>query len=187
MIGASVGMQAYGSYQQYKAQKDIAASNQVIAQQEAKAEAVRQQAMELDARRRSNEMLRQEQRARAMALATSTVQGLGQGSSSLGGAYGQISGQTGVNMLGVSQNLGMGREMFGINQAISQQRIMQAGYQGQAARGSGLASMGSSLLGVAPQFSALMGGYNPQSLSGGYGYNQGYGEYVNWQGRGAIY
>lgn len=179
MVGASVAMTAFGAIQSTKAQKDIAASNKVIAEQEAKAEAVRQKAMELDARRRTTEMLRQEQRARAMALATSTAQGAGTQSSGLQGGYGQISGQTGVNMLGVQQNLGFGRELFGINQGISQQRMFQADYQSQAAFGRGLSSLGSSLLGVAPQFSALMGGYNPQGNSTGYWYgpynnNEGY-------------
>lgn len=183
-VGAAVGLQAYGSYKQTDAAKKLSESQQVVAQQEAKAEEVRMRAMELDARRRTTEMLRQEQRARAMALATSTAQGAGTQSSGLQGGYGQIAGQSGVNMLGVQQNLGFGRELFGINQGISQQRFLQAGYSGQAAMGRGYSALGSSLLGVAPQFSALTQGWGQKQQNP---YMQGYGEYINWQGRGAIY
>jgi hypothetical protein len=43
--------------------------------------------------------------------------------SGLQGAYGQISGQSGVNLLGIRQNLELGRNIFDINAGISQQQI----------------------------------------------------------------
>lgn len=86
-------------------------------------------AMELDARRQQLEVVRNQQRGRALALTTGVAQG-GQGfvggSSARGGAYGQASGQTGVNLLGIQQNLEIGRNIFGLNQGISDSRVAQA-------------------------------------------------------------
>lgn len=79
-------------------------------------------AMETAARRDQLEIFRQQQRARATGLVAATAQGA-QGGSGLQGAYGQISGQTGVNLLGVLQNLEIGRNIFGLNEGISNKRI----------------------------------------------------------------
>lgn len=87
------------------------------------------QAMELGARRQSLEIIRNQQRGRALALTANVAQGGSgavRGSSALQGAYGQIGGQTGVNMLGVSQNLQIGRDIFTANQNISNNRIDSA-------------------------------------------------------------
>src|SRR5690349_12770116 len=81
---------------------------------EQQTEAQRFAAMELDARRQSLEAIRQGQRARALGLTAATQQGAGFGSG-LQGGYGQISGQTNQNLLGVGQNLEIGRNIFGIN------------------------------------------------------------------------
>lgn len=108
------------------ASRDIQTST--IAQEQRIQESNRQ-AMELGARRQSLEIIRQQQRGRALALATNVSQGGSgavNGSSALQGAYGQIGGQTGVNMLGVSQNLQIGRDIFTANQNISQNRIDSA-------------------------------------------------------------
>lgn len=99
-----------------------------IAQEQAVQESNRQ-AMELGARRQSLEIIRQQQRGRALALTANVAQGGSgavNGSSALQGAYGQIGGQTGVNMLGVSQNLQIGRDIFTANQNISNNRIDSA-------------------------------------------------------------
>lgn len=86
------------------------------------------QAMEIGARRQQLEIIRNQQRARSLALSTANSQlGQGaQGSSALGGAYGQISGQTGVNILGVQQNLALGRDIYGLNQQVTGKNVEQA-------------------------------------------------------------
>lgn len=113
-------------------QQSIAASNQSyginqnIITSEQGVEQQKQNAMELDARRQQMEIIRNQQRGRALSLATGVAQGGGGfvgGSSARGGAYGQISGQTGVNLLGVQQQLEVGRNIFGLNTNISNQRI----------------------------------------------------------------
>jgi hypothetical protein len=102
-------------------------ANKQIADQQA-INTQNQTAMELDARRQQMQDVRTAQQARAMSLATGVAQGgsgfVG-GSSARGGAYGEISGQSNVNLLGVSQNLQIGETIFGLNTDISNQKIAQ--------------------------------------------------------------
>lgn len=94
------------------------AINQGIVGEQREIEATKRQAMEVDARRQQLEIIRNQQRGRALGLTTATSQGAQRGSG-LQGGYGQISGQTGVNLLGVQQNLQAGRAIFDSNAAIS--------------------------------------------------------------------
>lgn len=97
------------------ASRDI---NQGIVAQQKNIEATKRQAMEVDARRQQLEIIRNQQRGRALGLTTATAQGASKGSG-LQGAYGQVSGQTGVNLLGVQQNLEAGRNIFDANSNIT--------------------------------------------------------------------
>lgn len=99
--------------------------NNSTIQAEQSIQAQQAKAMEIDARRQQLEVIRNHQRSRAVALATGIAQG-GQGalgSSAIQGAYGQASGQTGVNLLGIQQNLQIGRDIYGLNQTISGNQI----------------------------------------------------------------
>jgi len=81
-------------------------------------------AMNLDAQRKQLEVVRQAQRARSLALATATAQGANKGgTSALGGAYGQVAGQTNTNLQGIAQNLQIGKNIFGLNAGITNQRV----------------------------------------------------------------
>jgi len=166
IAAAGLGMTAYGTVQQVSAAKRQASFQREIMVQEQRAEAVRMRAMELDARRRQLEVIRNQQRARAMALSTATAQGAGLGSGLFGG-YGQISGQTGTNLLGISQNLGLGQQMFGINSAISQSKIGMAGAASSAVTGAGLSSLGGAFISAMPYLSSLGGSLSSPS-SGAY-------------------
>lgn len=115
------------------------AINQGIVGAQKNIEAQKRQAMEVDARRQQLEIIRGQQRARALGLTNATAQGAGKGSG-LQGGYGQISGQSGVNLLGVQQALQTGENIFGSNAAITdynsqmaqltnQYNIQQAGNQ----------------------------------------------------------
>lgn len=99
-----------------------AAINRNIIQQQQNLEGVKRQAMETDARRQQLEIIRNQQRSRAMALATTNAQGASRGSG-LQGAYAQVSGQSGVNLLGVQQSLDVGRKTYDINANISNQNL----------------------------------------------------------------
>ena len=113
---AGFATSAYGMSKQQSAQKEQARAQQegIAAQQ--RAEASRKQAMELDAMRRRREIVRQNVKARSMALSTATSQGASGGSGLQGGLAG-IEGQTNTNLLGVNQNEAIGADIFSANQA----------------------------------------------------------------------
>lgn len=154
LVAAGVGMAAVGTVSQMNAAKDAKAAQQQQIEAEQRAEALRKQQMEIQARRQNMEIVRNQQRARSMALATATAQGAGLGSG-LQGGYGQIGGQTGLNLLGVSQGLQFGNTMFGINQDISGARMRLADAQSNAAFGAGLSSLGGTMISSAGQISSL--------------------------------
>lgn len=128
----------YASQQQASAQKKALAA-------QAEAERQRQIAMNLDAQRKKREIARQAQAARAQALAVTNAQGASQGSG-LEGAYGAISGQTGVNALGVSQNQEIGNNIFAANRAVGAAQMDAADAQGMGAMFSGISSLGGALV-----------------------------------------
>ena len=120
------------------AQQSIAASNashvlnrdNVLLNQNT--ENQRRQAMELDARRSQLEVIRNQQRGRALGLASATASGSSRGSG-LQGGYGQIQGQSGVNLLGIQQCLEIGRNIFGNNAAITQNNLALGDLENQYA------------------------------------------------------
>lgn len=104
-VGA--GTSVYGAVKSNEANKEKIAAEQ-------QSEDLRKQQMELDASRRRREVVRQSVMARAQAESTTTEQGASIGSS-LPGAFGSISGRTGVNTLGINQNEQIGQGMFAAN------------------------------------------------------------------------
>lgn len=109
------------------AQQSRDINNQIVGF-ERQIEGQRQQAMEIDARRRGLEVIRNQQRARAVALTNATAQGASRGSG-LQGGYGQISGQSNVNAMGIQQNLLIGQNIFGLNNQITDQRLAYSDLQ----------------------------------------------------------
>ena len=164
---AGVGLQAYGSIQSAHAAAENRTASQNIAADQQRQEALRQQQMELDNQRRQREAIRVQQRARSTALTAATSQGA-QFGSGLSGGYGQISGQSNENMLGLSQSLALGRANFGLSSDISQNRISQANAGYDASMGSGLSSLGGGLVSSLGSIGRLSGGFYPGSSS----YNQ---------------
>lgn len=78
---------------------------------------VSQTQMNLDAARRQREIIRNSITARSQALSAETNAGAaGPGNSVTGGIEGNIAGQTGVNLLGVTQNQEAGNKIFGYHQ-----------------------------------------------------------------------
>lgn len=161
MVGG-LGMTAYGTIKQTQAAKEQARLQKDMTAQELRMEADRKKMMELDARRKQLEALRQGQRARALALTAATNQGAGFGTGLLGG-YGQIAGQTGANLLGISQGLELGRNMFDINAQMNQTKIAMAGAAGAGATGMGLMTMGGNLMRAAPYMNNLFMGFGKQT------------------------
>lgn len=91
----------------------------VIAQQ-SQADALRLQASELDATRRRRDAIRQGIVAQSTALTRATNQGASSPGSTVGKqAQADIAGQTDTNIVGISQNLSLGEQLYGINKTIS--------------------------------------------------------------------
>lgn len=103
-----------------------------------KAEKARESAMNLDARRRQREIIRQAQLARATALSNATSQGA-QAGSGLQGGYGQVAGEANTASTGVEMNRQLGSEIFSANRD-------QASANSQAAFGGALQSIGGQIL-----------------------------------------
>lgn len=178
MFGAGLGFKAYGMM----AGSDAADKyNQAQIQKinlEKQVEEQRRKAMELDARRKQLENFRQVQRARSAALTNATSQGAAQGSG-LQGGYGQITAQGAWNSAGISQNLEIGRNIFGINSQITDTNITLANSQRDLQRAQGYTSFGGDLMNSAPGFGRLAtgisGNYGSSSYSNNYNSNRGMG------------
>jgi len=166
---AGLGLAAAGAYNSYQGAKGQAAAQERMTQVEMQQEKVRQQAMELSAKRQQMEVLRNSQRARSVALSNANSQGA-QFGSGLAGGYGQISGQTGVNLLGINQNLEFGEQMFNLNNQLSQAKISYAQAGTQSSLGSGLSSLGGTLIGNASTLGNISKGF-------GFGANSNYNSY----------
>jgi len=143
-----LSLQVFGAFQGQSAAKKSAEASQQIAKLEQQVEAQRMKAMEIDARRKNLENIRNAQRAQSLATATATNQGA-QAGSGLQGGIAQIKGQEGFNALGINQNLEIGRTIFGINAQISEQKQNLAAAGSDLYAAQGLSSLGGSILGNA--------------------------------------
>lgn len=138
------------------------------AQQELNINNEKRKAMEIDARRRNLEIVRNNQKARSLAQTSATASGA-QFGSGLQGAYGGIAGQSETNLLGVNQNLEIGRNIFGFDTKISQNRIADAGYQSDMNSGQGMSQLGGAITNSAGKL-----GQMGSSLGNGFGNNGGF-------------
>lgn len=179
-LGAvGTGISIFGSRQADRAQQQLTEAQR-------RAEAIRHQAMVLDATRRRREIVRQGVIARSMALATTTNQGASAGSGLLG-AYGQIAGREGTGLTGVSQQLDAGENMFQANLAALSARRNQAQAQSTMAIGSSIAGLGASVLGNMGSINNIFGGGGGGNSGGGYSGGTSYGETINGIGSNGIY
>lgn len=170
----SGGFSLFGTLSSMQGSSQVNQAQQRTIELEKEAEGQRHQAMVLDSERKSMETLRNNQRARAMGLEAATSQGANKGSG-LAGAYGQMSGQTGVNLLGISQNREIGENMFSINNKISDQKMQMAQGQQQMQFGAGMSSFGSSLFGASKPLNNLFSGFSNSTPQPNYGYGSGSG------------
>lgn len=172
-IGAVAGaaISYFGASESAAAAEKSTAAQKAIIEGEQRIEAQKRQAMELDAGRKRLQLVRNAQKARALALTNATSQGAGQGSG-LQGGYGQIAGDTGTSMLGLNQNLMIGRNIFDINAQISQQKIAMAEAGVQAQEGAAYSSAGSSVMGSIGTIGKLSSGWGKGSNSGLMDYSQ---------------
>ena len=133
LLGATLAMSVGSTVMQMKAAKEQSEAQKAEIAAQQRAEEARKRQMELDAARRSKEVVRQQQRARSAAVTNATAQGA-QFGSGLPGGYGQIGGQTGFNLLGIGQNLQIGRDIFAANADVSAARMRMADAGGDMER-----------------------------------------------------
>jgi hypothetical protein len=147
-LGAGIvglGLQLFGGMGASHKAKEIATLNSQVAQDEQAVNAQKQQQMELSARRQQMEVFRNAQRLRAQATAAAVNQGASFGSG-LQGGLSQITDQADFNSLGISQNLQIGENIFGINNDISSKKAQISTLQGQQATDTSLMSLGGALV-----------------------------------------
>src|SRR5258708_36184860 len=136
---AGIAMQIFGGLgaagvakQQAQISAQVAGISGQIAGDEQQVQAQKQQQMQLEANRAQLQNFRNVQQARAQSLAGATNEGA-QFGSGLQGGLAAASTEGGINALGISQNLEIGRNIFGIDTDISQKRIQIAGLQSKSA------------------------------------------------------
>lgn len=106
-------------------------------------EVIRQRAMETESRRTQLELVRNQQIARATALANTTASGASaEGSSAMGGAEGTIAGTFGRGIQADQSNLTFGQMQFAANRRVAQGQAMAAQGGTLASAGAGLSSLG---------------------------------------------
>jgi hypothetical protein len=99
-------------------------TNTAVIQDQAQADAIRQQAAELDATRQKRQAVRNGIVARANSLTAATNQGASApGSTALKQSSADITASTDTNILGVNQNLEVGTQLYDINKSITQQYL----------------------------------------------------------------
>lgn len=162
-----LGMSLFGGASAASDAKQAANIQSNIAGLEGGLENQRHTAMELSASRQSLEILRSNQRVRAMAQNSAVTQGAQFGSGIQGGLA-QIQDQGLFNLAGVNQNLEIGEKMFGINQQITGQKQQLAQVQGQMATDQGLASLGGALVKAGPTIGNIASGFGNFKMPGGW-------------------
>jgi len=142
---AGLGMQLFGAKGASDAARQASVINKGIAGDEQSINEQKRMQMEMTARRMQMENLRNAQRQRAQATAAATNQGANFGSG-LQGGLGQISADANTNAAGIQGNLGIGENIFGINQDISGKKMQLADVQSHQATSSAEMSLGGSLV-----------------------------------------
>lgn len=154
-IGAvGLGLKLFGGFDAMNKSNEAYGVQQQITGQEQQIQNQRQKAMELTGRRQQLEIFRNMQRVRAAGTNAAVNQGATLGSGYAGGQA-QITGQGMFNSLGVNQNLEIGRNIFGINQGISNNKMKLSGIQSQISTDQGISSFGGSLMSAAPTLSNI--------------------------------
>lgn len=105
----------------------------------------KKQQMELNGRRQMLEVARNTQRLRAQSVQAGVNQGAQYGSG-LQGGQAQIAAQGNFNMLGIGQNLEIGRNIFGLNDSISGVKMQMSDVKTSLANDQAITSLGGAIL-----------------------------------------
>lgn len=152
-----LGLSAVGTFMGMSASHEANQAQRAQIEDEQKVEGQRQQVASLLHERNQMQILRNHQRARSMGLEAAATQGAQQGSG-IAGAYGQIRGQSGVDLVGENQNWEIGQNVFNLNAQISRHKIDYANAQQDLQTAQGISSLGSSISGASKSFSNIFSG-----------------------------
>lgn len=158
IAAVGLGLQAFGSFGAAGKAKEAAQINQQIAADERRINDQKRTRMELEGRRMTMQIFRNAQRLRAQATAAAVNQGASKGSG-LQGGLGQIQDQAALGFQEISQNLDIGRNIFSLNDDISNQKAKLSTVQSEAATDQSLASLGGTLIKTGPTIGGLVKDY----------------------------
>lgn len=178
IAAVGLGLKLYGGLSQSSAaSQETKLSQQNIVDEEG-VERQKQQQMEMSAYRSQLQDSRNTQRARAMGI-QAAVSGGAQYGSGMAGGTADTENQGLFNGEGVRNNLQIGRNIFGLDQKISDNNYQIAGLKGQEATDAGWSSLGGALMQGAGTMSNLSkvgsGGFGIGSMFMGGGSPTGYG------------
>ncbi len=146
---AGLAMQVFGGLGAADVSKQTAKLSAGVAEDEQQVNVQKRQQMQLEANRQQLQNFRNVQQARARSLESATNQGA-QFGSGLQGGLASATSEGNVNALGISQNLEIGQNIFGIEGDISSKRVQMAQLGGKAATDQGIASLGGAVLKSGP-------------------------------------
>lgn len=166
-IGLAAGglaLQFFGGFKATEEARRQSEINQKISGLEQGVNAQRKQAMELSASRQQLENFRNVQRARAAGMSAAVNQGAQFGSGIQGGQA-QAENMGAWNNLGITGNLSIGRNIFGLNDQISAQKAQLSQSQSAQATDAGWASLGGAIVKNSGTISNIFG-FGSSSLGG---------------------
>lgn len=168
-IGAvGLGMSLFGGLSSSSNAKEQAQVSADEATQEQNINDQKQQAMEIDARRKQLETIRTNQKAQAMATEAATNQNA-QFGSGLQGGLAEVQNQSLFNLSGINSSLDIGRNINQYNKNISSDKMKMASLGGEAATDQAITSIGGSLMKIGPTIGALTKGMSlPTGFAGPY-------------------
>lgn len=167
IAAVGLGLQAFGGFSAAGKAKEAYGIQSNISGLEGQVNQQRQTAMELSARRQSMEIFRNNQRARSMAVNNATNQGASYGNSSgLPGGLAQVQDQSMFNLSGVNQNLELGRNIFGLDDQISKQKLALSQVQSSMATDQAIGQLGGGITKNAGTIGNI-GQYGYGQMSGG--------------------
>lgn len=145
LAAVGLGLQLFGGAKQAEEAQKQQQIQRNIQGLEVGVNAQRKQAMELSASRQQLENIRNVQRARAQGMSAAVNQGAQFGSGIQGGQA-QAQSMGAWNNLGITQNLEIGRNIFGLNDQISAQKTQLSQSQSASATDAGWATLGGALV-----------------------------------------
>lgn len=157
-LGAALGLglELFGGTEKYKASQEQTQAQIDMIQAQQQQDVLRQQMMHVQGRRAQTQVLRVEQQKAAMGLAAAANQGAQYGSGAQG-AQAQVRAESGVNLLGINQNVAAGDQMFAIERQVDAAKIAYAKAGGKYNEGQGLMQLGSGITHSLPALKGLMG------------------------------